>query len=373
MCKTLIEKKKDLNPNLPFEEFEALANRQPNLKGNWIYKVTQPIYDGSLKYPYPKFDFDYSKENYFSSFELAEKFVKKQRKDIYCSWITQLPCDTAANGEIGAEWLYDQNGELVDYSITQGFFGKAEDFAFFGRPKNRQRFKEGDIVEVVNRKGIRLAVLVNTIPDVERCWNIYKNCQEKDSIPYFLDFSDDSATVIDGPNYVYHDHVGALQLMKPRFPIPEDISKDILTWKERCAKESESDWEKVHYTTWREERAKENGEHIGNFYELNIYLDFNEESLMPHLHINDLFGLRVALRIDKSEYYDHDMYTGRLTNNQLESLMEYLNETELEKTRWWYMIREWNENNDNPDLNLPLDTPLPNYLELKSKSNVTYR
>lgn len=367
MFETFREKKADINPNLTFDEFEVLANRQPNLKGNWVYKVTQAIYDNDLKYPYPKFDFDYTKENYFSSFELAEKFVKQTQKDVYCSWITQIPCDIDCAGEVGAEWLYDQNGDLLDYTITQGFFGKAEDFTFFGRPKTRQRFKVGDIVEVISKREVRLAVLNHPIPDVKRCWEIYKRCQEKDSIPYFLDFSDDSATVIDGPSYLYHDHVGALQLMKPRFPIPEDIRKEMLTWNERCAKESESDLEKIHDTSWGQERRKEKGSHFGEFYELNIYLDFHEGSLMPHLHINDLYGLRVALRIDKPEYYDHDMYTGRLTNNQLLALMDYLNEFESGKTKWWYMIREWNENNENQELILPLATPLPNYLELVSK------
>ena len=64
---TIREKKRELNPNLTFEEFEALANRQPNLKGSWIYRVTQAIYKNNLKHPYPKFELDYSRECYFKT------------------------------------------------------------------------------------------------------------------------------------------------------------------------------------------------------------------------------------------------------------------------------------------------------------------
>ena len=364
---TIREKKRELNPNMTFEEFKALANRQPNLQGSWIYKVTQAIYKGDLKHPYPKFELDYSRECYFKTFRSAEKFVKKHTKDVYCSWIVQIRCGASFEyGRYGAEWLYGQNGELLDYTITQEFFGKAEDFTFFGRPQSRQRFKIGDIVEVVGDRRVRLAVLNHPIPDVEQCWSIYKNCQKRKDLPYFLDSSDDCAVVIDGPNYYCHDHVGALQLMKPRFPIPKDILEDMLTWNERCKSEDESEWLKTQEPRMGE-RQKENGECIGEFYEMNIHLHFDDNDKYPHLHINDFYGLRVGLRIDRPEYYDHDDYTERLTPNQIKSLYAYLSSRDLEKTRWWYILRKWNDDNDNPKHTISLDTPLPNYLELINK------
>ena len=361
---TIREKKRELNPNMTFEEFEALANRQPNLKGSWIYRVTQAIYKNNLKHPYPKFELDYSRECYFKTFQSAEKFIKKNTENVYCSWILQIPCGLYSEYDgYGASWLYDQNGELLDYTATHGIFEKAEDFSFFGRPKSRQRFKVGDIVEVVGPKHVRLAVLNHQIPDVKWCWRIYKNCQKRNDWPYFLDFSDDSAVVIDGPNYYCHDHVNALSLMKPRFPIPEDILADMQTWNERCKNEEESEWLKAQAPR-AEEREKENGENIGEYYEMNIYLHFDSNNENPHLHINDLYGLKVGLCIDRPEYYDHDDYTGRLTDNQLKSLYSHLSSSDLEKTRWWYMLRKWNEDNDNPKHSIAINTPLPNYLEL---------
>ena len=356
-------RKRDLNPNLTFEEFEALANRKPKLEGYWLYKVTQAIYDNELKYPYPKFELNYTRESYFRTFESAESFVRMNKGDVYCSWIKQIPFGVDYD-KSGVEWLYNGKGELLDYSITQGCYGNIEDQTFFGRPISRQRFKEGDIVEVVTEKEVSLAVLCHSIPDVQLCWKIYQNCQ-KDKFPYFLDFTDDSATVIDGPNYSYHSHVPALQLMKPRFPIPDDILREMGTWYERCENTPESEWINEN-DSYQIECRKEKGERLGEFYELNIYLHFDDPNT-PHLHINDLYGMRVSLRIERPEYYDHDGYNGRLTISQLESLYNYLECPDNGKPKWWYMIREWNENNEDPQRIIPLSTPLPDYRVLSNK------
>lgn len=356
--------RKDLRPDLTFYEFEELANRKPNLKGNWLYRVTQAVFQNDLKYPYPKFEFEYVREYYFRTFQAAEKHVKKSTKDIYCSWITQIPYGFSFGyGDEGAEWLYGNSGELLDYTITIGQFGNVEDNTFFGRPKSRQRFKVGDIVEVLTAKGVHLAVLNHPIPDVEWCWKQYITRDDKYGFFYRLDFSDDSAIVLDGPNYYCHDHVGALQLLKPRFPIPEDILVDMQTWNERCKNEDDSEWLKAG-EPFREERQKEKGKELGEFYGLTIYLHFDEVTKIPHLHINDYYGLKAALHVDRPAYYDHDGYTGRLTNNQIQDLNRDLTHKNLGKTRWWYMLRKWNESNEDDNLILSLDTPLPNYLEL---------
>lgn len=353
-----------LNPNLTFKEFEALANRKPNLRGNWLYRVTQAVFKNDLKYPYPKFEFEYIRECYFRAFLAAEKYVKKNTKDIYCSWITQIPLGLSYGyGDTGAEWLYGNNGELLDYTITIGQFGNVDDHTFFGRPKARQRFQVGDIVEVLTAKGVHLAVLNHPIPDVEWCWKQYITHDEENGFFYHLDFSDDSAIVLDGPNYYSHDHVGALQLLKPRFPIPEDILEDMQTWNERCKNEDDSEWLKAG-DPFREERQKEKGNELGEFYGLRIYLHFDEIAKTPHIHINDHYGFKTALHIDSPAYYDHDGYTGRFTDNQIQALYRYLTLKNFGKTRWWYMLRKWNESNENDNLTLSLDAPMPNYLEL---------
>lgn len=355
---------KELRQDMTFEEFNALANRNPDLNGSWLYKVTQIVFDNDLKYPYPKFELDYHKECYFQTFQAAENYIKNNREGVYCSWISQIPYGVESGyGGYGAEWLYDNNGELLDYTITHRYFANVEDRTFFGRPKSRQRFKIGHIVEVVTDRSVHLAVLNHEIPDVEWCWERYIKRDDEIGFFYPLDYSDDSAVVLDGPNYYCHDHVGALQLLKPRFPIPEDILAEMKTWNERSEIEEDSDWleqQEPH----REERRKETGTSVGEFYNLNLYLDFDEETNLPHLHINDLYGLKVALRIDRPEYFDHGDYTGRLTVNQIKDLVSCLTIPEFGKPRWWYLLSKWNEKNDNPKYVLPLDTPMPNYCEL---------
>lgn len=353
-----------LRSDLTFDEFEALANREPNLQGDWLYRVTQAIVPNDLKCPYPKFELSHIREAYFKTFSEAEKFVKKNMADVYCSWITQMQYGVVPGyGGDGAEWLYDNNGTLLDYTVTYGFIGNIEDYTFFGRPKSRQRFKEGDIVEVITAHSVHLAVLNKQIPDVKWCWQRYIERDDEIGFFYHMDFSDDSAVVLDGPNYYCHDHVGALQLLKPRFPIPEDIFAEMMTWNKRSENEDDSEWLK-NQEPRRAERNKENGMAVGEFYSLNLYLDFDENNGLPHLHINDQYGLKVALRIDCPEYYDHGDYTGRLSHNQIKDLQSYLTLTNLGKSRWWYILRKWNEDNDNPEHILPLDTTLPNYYEL---------
>lgn len=134
----------ELRQDLTFEEFEALANRKPNLQGDWFYMVTQARFPNDLKYPYPKFELPHAREAYFKTFCEAENFVKKNTTDVYCSWITQIPYgEVSSYGGYGAEWLYDNNGVLLDYIVTYGYIGNVEDYTFFGRPKSRQRFKRG--------------------------------------------------------------------------------------------------------------------------------------------------------------------------------------------------------------------------------------
>lgn len=354
-----------LSPDLTFDEFKKLACRKPDLNGDWIYMVTQSKLFNELKNPYPKFELSHNETRYFKSFHDAENYIKTHTEHVYCSRILQIPFgDKGVSGysNHGAEWLYDQNGKLLDYTITKGF-GAATERLFFGRPESRQRFKAGDIVEVISGVDVRLAVLCDPVPSIEHCWVIYSNRDEETGgFFYILDFSDDSAIVVDGPSYYDHDHVSTLHLLEPRFPIPEDLKAEMLTWNQRCIDEDESHW-RMPYEQYRAEHRREEGEKIGEFYQLNLHIHF-DDYIKPHLHINDYYGLKVSLCMDKAEYYDHDDYTGRLTNNEIESLGHYLTEIDQGKTRWWYMIRQWNELAESPDLEIPLDLPIPDYLSL---------
>lgn len=227
--------------NLTREDFEQLANRKPNLEGNYIYRLTRLFVDvESLKTPYPKFETDYEEVRLFTSFDDAFKYLQENKnEDVYCSWITQIP-EGAIEYERTAEWFFDKDGNLLDWSCQKTHGDHDDiDFCFFGRPAHRQRFKEGDIVEVVSGKEISLAVLCGNVADVDWCWDYYQRIKANRDLPYYgLDYTDESTCVIDGPSYSYHSHPSPLYLMKPRFPIPSDLEAEMRTWKERAEKET---------------------------------------------------------------------------------------------------------------------------------------
>ncbi len=348
--------------NLTFEEFQERANRRPALDGTWIYKLTQTFYDEDVKVPYPMFDLDYQDERLFLSFDSAVDFIhENKRDDIYCSWLKQTPVGEREN-EHGAVWLFDSEGNMIDYTTTHSF-GEGVEAHFYGRPADRQRFRKGDIVEVVSRDKVKLAVLNSDVPDIEHCWKIYQSCVKKRDIPYFLDYSDDTEVIIDGPSYCFHEHVSPLCLLTPRFPIPDDIRKEMETWVERA--EEEDRRREEYQSRYRGERSSNLGNYVGKFYELNMYIHFPEDAETPLLLIDDRYGFKVSLHIDRPEYADYKEYTARLTESQLKSLQDYLEDVEIGKTKWWYILRDWNEDEDNKAI--PLDTLLPDYTTLINK------
>ena len=364
--KNIAKMKQECNipTDLTFEDFERLADRKPNLEGDFIYKLTQLFIDpDKLKNPYPKFKIDYEQNRLFKSFEDAKNYLENNKsEEIYCSWITQIP--TGVNKyERTAEWFYDHEGTLLDYS-AQKSHGDHEDmeFCFFGRPSYRQRFKEGDIVEVVSGDEICLAVLCGNVPDVEWCWKYYQSVVNNKKFSYYgLDYTDESTCVIDGPSYCFHSHPSPLCLMKPRFPIPPELEADMKTWKERADKETGEDME--NYPSRRVRTKTVNcSEYVCSAnYDLSLYFKFDKDGNLLLL-LDDSYGLRVSLRTDRPEYADFEDFTCRLTASQLNALQDYLEDVEIGKTKWWYILREWNQDDDNAPI--PLDTPLPDYTKL---------
>lgn len=129
-----------------YADFERMANRQPSLEGEWIYRLTQSLFDPEIKNPYPKFKLDYDTHRLFLSFEDAQKYLKENSDEcVYCNRISQVPIGGKETHH-AAEWLFDNKGNLLDYSNTHTY-GSGVETSFFGRPQNRQRFKKGDIVK----------------------------------------------------------------------------------------------------------------------------------------------------------------------------------------------------------------------------------
>lgn len=234
-----------ITDNLTRQEFEKLACREPSIEGDWIYLVEQAFIDSEMKALYPKFKLLNPEKRLFLSFDKAMEYLhNNSNEDLYCSWITQIP-EGKNEYKHGARWFFDGDGILLDCAVTYSF-GKDLNSTFFGRPRSRLRFSKGDIVEVVYPEKVRLVVVGDEQLDTDYCWGIYESWQaqknssesNEDFIPYILDITDDSVTVLEGPSYNFHDHISPLHLQKPRFEIPEEIKKDMTTWLIRAEKET---------------------------------------------------------------------------------------------------------------------------------------
>ena len=361
-----------LPDNLTFEEFKALADREPNLEGDWIYEVVRVFYFPGCENLYPKFELNRQETRYFLSFGDAADFLKNKPADnVYCSWIYQVPIGRWHKIH-GSRWLFDRKGDLIDYSVTH-ILGKGVDGIFFGRSKERQRFKEGDIVEVLTGNQVRLGVCTKGVPEVEWCWNRYNECKEKspgdtskagisEKPLYDFDSEDEGAAILTGPTYEDYEPVEPLYILKPRFNIPEEIKSEMETWIERAKNNPSEEIENTSYI------SKGSGltscfDDAEDFYKMRAYFHFSEDDELL-LMIEDDYDLRVSLRTDKAEYADFKDYNGRLTPNQLIALQERMETEESGKSRWWYLIRGWNIEPGYPLI--PFDYPLPDYTELIS-------
>ena len=352
-----------LRKDLTYDEFVQLADRKPDLEGEWIYRLEQTEAGDMPECPYPKFELGMTHTFLFPTLEMAEGFMRSNLHRIrtYRNVITQIPYGKE-QWEVGASWLYDHKFDLVDYTITTQQEDKPYNSHFFGRPDYRQRFNEGEIVEVCNGEYVTLALLLSTPPDIARCWSIYRNCvRDIAGWEYHLDYSDDSAIILEGPDYGYHVHLSPLALMRPSLPIPSDIEREIKSWHERSKKAGEDMMREYENHTLQKKMPR--GETICDFAPLNLSIHYDKYAMIPHLHIYDGHGLETSLRMDAPEYYDHDGAEGRLSRSQIEALTDFLSGSEAGKSKWWYMIRDWND--DGYGRRLPLDLAMPDYRKLK--------
>lgn len=202
------------------DQFIGLSQREPDVNpydSEFHYRLEMvEMADNAPSYPTFKVGTTHILD--FPSFESAVDYMEKRSKEmnLYRSRITQcqVPEDVKRRG---AQWLYDKDGVLLDCTIVQKT-GTPEETHFFGRPKEKQRFKPGDIAELLDNEEVGLAYIVASTRTPEECWEIYK----QEGAEYSLDYSADSYAIIN--NDEGHISYGiATALMKPRFPITEEM------------------------------------------------------------------------------------------------------------------------------------------------------
>ncbi len=318
-----------ISPNLTFEEFKEYADRQPSLDGNWIYRMEHIVLNDNTMYPEFK---TFTSEYYFHTFEDAENFIREiisdetdAYADTYAFIITQLAVGEKHWSPRGASWLYDYKGNLIDYCITTCEEDPYKS-AFFGRSAERMRFKKGDIVEVLSRDSVNLAVVAADGPSVEWFWGLYNRSKDKCG-GYFADASDDCYYIIDGPGYAFHSHAPALSLMKPRFPIPEDV-RDFFR---HCLDKAEEECCIDRYTvaSYSEDISELSATSIGIRYDADR---------RHHVLVKEIYDDTTC------EWSIHD-----LDADEIARLTPWLNQVLYGKSRLWYIIREWNNQDRDED------------------------
>lgn len=211
-----------LRSNYTRKQFIALSQRQSDLdpldsKYYYRLEMTEMVGDDCS---YTCFKLGQTHIEEFPTFESAENYMRKYARqlNLYRSRITQFPLSLEVKIEArGTQWLYDREGNLVDCTIVQKY-GTPEEIHFFGRPLNKQRFRPGDIAELVIDDEVRLVLILQPILTPEECWEIYR--EERSG--YDLDFSTDCYSILKNDEG-YRFFAITTALMAPRYPISPEM------------------------------------------------------------------------------------------------------------------------------------------------------
>lgn len=214
--------KREHECSVPLELIELYANRKPVHDENCVYRLRVKTY-GQIScfdeaMAYPKFAISNYCNQLYRSLEDAKAAAVRimggeGRQDLCYFTVSQVGLGDFVNQE-RAEWLFDRNCQLLDYSVG----GR-----YFGRTPERTRFRKGDIVEVITdnlrERFISLAVVVDTPPSVEECWRLF-NESISTGKGYSLTSQDDCYTVADVPGR--KKKVQSICLLTARFPIDDN-------------------------------------------------------------------------------------------------------------------------------------------------------
>ncbi len=321
-CNFEVMKACALPQNLTFEQFHALAERQPDLSGPAVYRLEHTLKDRYAAYP----QFDIRSEEFFSlSLADAEAFMRGKlvsddlADSTYRFVITRMPVG-AEYWHMDAQWLYDRFGKLLDRSYY--LLDEDDNAVFFGRGKSRLRFRKGDIVEVVGHGEVTLGVVADDGPTVDSFWGLYQRCKGKHGYP--ADATDDCYYVLDGPGYAYHSHPNPLALM----PLSMPLDSDLQAYFGHCldCADQEDCREKYPTNFFRVDD-------LDNAGETRVRIVYDREAERHRLSMVSRFANRADTAAVLTDGCDPEL---------LGSLSPWLSDMMLGRSRLWYLIRDYN-------------------------------
>lgn len=109
--------------------------------------------------------------------------------------------------------------------------------------------------------------------------------------------------------------------------------------------------------------------YIKNKFEVCVH---SKEGPIPHFHVWDIPDgerFHACIRFDKPEYFDHQGKDDHLNSKDKKDLKEFLNSKPVKpkgpfKTYWEILVFMWSISN--PDKDLGMDYPMPDYSKLPS-------
>lgn len=237
-----------MEKELTFEEFMELAKNIPKRPGKTIFCLEEiDIRDDIDKIQYPEFHIERDIMGLFESREMAEGGITscisnadEESRNIYGFKIYELPLDRITNLRNFSclksirEYLYDSNGKELDHSICSSLEEDVfEEYgSYLGKPESELRFKKGDMEEIIGSETVSLGIVSMDPVGIRWYYDLYQRLRKDGIWSYSSDYSDDQVPVVDGPDYGNHSHVLFCNMMKPRFPVSEELRnnfKDYLT------------------------------------------------------------------------------------------------------------------------------------------------
>lgn len=261
------------------EEFYNLAKKRAEIIDESVYKLTVRYYrekKGIYNQTHGKEEWFYKLCRLSRIYTTKDRAEKAMKQFLTCSkrnhsaLIERLALDGPIGmGSLLEWWLYDKDGEMIDYSVCSYRFEDNPSIQdiYMGRTPEMIRFKPGDIVEVINDCRVHLEVLNGVPPTIEEMWQKYDSAVKKIGMPRTGDYSPEYFSDYMAESYFYLSQSGfdpdvpSYMVMKPTFPVPEK-AKEILTtrfntWQSYMDSHSheEINWEEL-YALIREKSNK---------------------------------------------------------------------------------------------------------------------
>lgn len=159
--------------------------------------------------------------------DLIKRFKTKHYQPLYWCKIKELPIGDAIRNphENLSERLYDQNGIKVDERpFPTADYIDCRQSAYNGRKPEEIRFKPGDIVEYRGR----LCVIDRFMSPYKEDRKPFGDATDDGYTVWIIDeLADDIQLNTDGTPHLNHTHPAAVDLLPPRFPLPNQIQRRI--------------------------------------------------------------------------------------------------------------------------------------------------